>query len=140
MGVNMNLSALEGYARKCIATQRYPGDYHRFTLTRCSECGVVPVELTVEHHTGSKKGNFKGIIWAECSGCGGKKRIFSFTGKHRERVREESPACTCGGSKFVVAEMERIEREDGLLGFFDEGVVVGQCSECGRNRAIVHTD
>jgi hypothetical protein len=27
-----------------------------------------------------------------------------------------------------------------LLGFFDEGVVVGKCSDCGRNRALVHTD
>jgi hypothetical protein len=26
------------------------------------------------------------------------------------------------------------------LGFFDEGVVVGQCSQCGRNRAFAHTD
>jgi hypothetical protein len=26
------------------------------------------------------------------------------------------------------------------LGFFDEGVVVGHCSQCGRNRAFVHTD
>jgi hypothetical protein len=27
-----------------------------------------------------------------------------------------------------------------LSGFFDEGVVVGKCSECGRNRVIVYTD
>jgi hypothetical protein len=26
------------------------------------------------------------------------------------------------------------------LGFFDEGVVVGQCSRCGRNQRLVHTD
>jgi hypothetical protein len=27
-----------------------------------------------------------------------------------------------------------------LKGFFDEGVVVGKCSQCGRNRALVHTE
>jgi hypothetical protein len=27
-----------------------------------------------------------------------------------------------------------------LLGFFDEGVVVGKCVECGTNRALVYTD
>jgi hypothetical protein len=27
-----------------------------------------------------------------------------------------------------------------MMGFFDEGVVVGTCSRCGRNRALVHTD
>jgi hypothetical protein len=39
-----------------------------------------------------------------------------------------------------VAEYERIERDDGMIGFFDEGVVVGKCSRCGRNRALVYTD
>jgi hypothetical protein len=27
-----------------------------------------------------------------------------------------------------------------MLGFFDEGVVAGQCSHCGWNRVLVHTD
>ena len=34
----------------------------------------------------------------------------------------------------------RIEGDEGVMGFFDEGVVVGKCSNCGRNRVFVHTD
>ena len=134
------LSDLEAYARKCIAAHRYPGDAHFFTPFRCDTCGVVPFELTIEHHTGSKKGNFRGTITGRCSECGDTKRLFSFTGQHRKPLREEKPACTCGHTEFVVAECERIERDEGVMGFFDEGVVVGTCSRCGRNQALVYTD
>ena len=134
------LSTLETFARKCIAAHRYPNDYHLFTPAKCSACGVVPLKLTIEHHSGSKKGDFKGVIFGQCSECGGKERILSFTGKHRKRVREEKPVCKCASVHFLVGECERIEREDGMLGFFDEGVVVGTCIECGQNRAFVYTD
>jgi hypothetical protein len=134
------LSDLEAFARKRIAAHRYPNDYHLFTPKRCSTCGVTPLELTIEYHTGAKKGNFKGVIWAQCSECGGKERIFSFTGEHRQLVRGEKPICQCGNTQFLVGECERIERDEGVLGFFDEGVVVGKCSECGRNQAFVYTD
>ena len=136
----MSLSDLEAFARKSIDAQRYPGDYHHFKLFRCQSCGVVPLELTIEHHTGSRKRDFKGKIFGRCSVCGTEERIFSFTGTHREPLREERPACTCGNEQFFVGECERIERDEGLLGFFDEGVVAGKCSQCGRNRALVYTD
>ena len=135
-----SFSGLEGFARKCIDAHRYPGDYHRFTLARCSTCGVVPFALTIEHHTGSRKGNFKGRISGLCPDCGEATRVFSFTGKHREALRSENPVCKCGNERFYVGECERIERDEGLLGFFYEGVVAGQCSGCGRNKALVHTD
>ncbi|MGD9001594.1 MAG: hypothetical protein PVF04_02930 [Anaerolineae bacterium] len=135
-----SLSDLEKFARQCIAARDHPADHHWFTPFRCPTCGVVPLALTIEHHTGSKKGDFKGLIFGRCSECGSEERIFSFTGKHRKRLREETPACQCGSVFFVVAECERMEGDEGLLGFFDEGVVVGQCSECGRNRVFVHTD
>lgn len=134
------LADLEAFAKKRIAADRYPNDYHFFRPARCSTCGVVPLELTIEHHTGSKKSNFRGVIWAQCSECGGKERIFSFTGQHRKPEREEKPACECGNARFLVGECERIEGDEGMLGFFDEGVVVGQCSACGRNHALVYTD
>jgi hypothetical protein len=134
------LSDLETFAKKRIAAHRYPNDYHFFTPFKCDACGVVPLELTIEHHSGSRKGDFKGIIWGECTECGSRKRVFSFTGEHRKRLREEKPACTCGSASFLVGECERIEREEGVMGFFDEGVVVGKCSHCGRNRALVYTD
>lgn len=140
MKPQISLSDLEAFARRRIDAHRFPGDYHSFTLSRCQGCGLVPFELTIEHHTGSRKGDFKGVILGRCSKCGNMERIFSFTGEHRERLREEKPVCKCGNRHFFVGECERIERDEGLLGFFDEGVVVGKCSDCGRNRALVHTD
>jgi hypothetical protein len=134
------LSDLEAYAKERIAAHRYPDDYHFFTPAKCPTCGVVPFELTIEHHTGSKKGDFRGVIFAQCSVCGGKERLFSFTGKHRKRMREEKPVCGCGNMHFLVGECERIEGSEGLPGFFDEGVVVGKCSRCGRNRTFAYTD
>jgi len=135
-----SLSDLHAYARKRIAAHRYPHDVHRFRPFTCDACGVVPLALTIEHHTGSKKGNFRGIIWGECTECGSRKRVFSFTGEHRQRLREEQPVCRCGNGSFLVGECDRIEGEGGLMGFFDEGVVVAKCSRCGRNRTLVHTD
>jgi hypothetical protein len=41
---------------------------------------------------------------------------------------------------FVVCECERFEGDEGVFGFFDEGVVVGKCLECGCNRVMVYTD
>jgi hypothetical protein len=134
------LSELEMFAREQIVAERYPNDAHFFRPYTCDTCGVVPFELTIGHHTGSKRGDFKGVIWGDCTVCGAKKRVFSFTGNHRKPLHEEKPICTCGHAAFVVAECERIERDDGMMGFFDEGVVVGQCAQCGRNRALVHTD
>jgi hypothetical protein len=96
--------------------------------------------LRIEHHTGSKRRDFKGVIWARCSVCDREQRIFSFTGKHRRRSREERPVCDCGEARFFVAKLERIEGSEGLPGFFDEGVIVGECSRCGRRRAFVYTD
>jgi len=135
-----SLSDLEAFARERIAAHRYPNDYHFFRPFKCDACGVVAFEMTIGHHTGSKKGDFKGVIWGECVECGSKKRLFSFTGKHRKRLREEKPVCECGNRSFVVAECERIEGDEGVMGFFDEGVVVGNCCRCGRNRAFVYTD
>ena len=136
----LSLSDLEAFARKRIEAHRYPDDYHRFKLFRCQSCGVVPMELTIEHHTGSRKRDFKGVIDGRCTVCGTEERFFSFTGRHREPWREERPACTCGSEQFLVGECERIERDEGILGFFDEGVVVGKCAQCGRNRVLVFTD
>ena len=134
------LSDLEAFARKQIAADRYPNDAHVFRPYTCDTCGVVPFELTIEHHTGSKRGDFKGLIWGDCTKCGTRKRLFSYTGTHRTPLREEKPSCTCDQTAFVVAEMERFERDEGIMGFFDEGVVVGQCAHCGKNRTLVCTD
>lgn len=140
MKTEPHLADLEKYARAQIAAHRYPNDAHVFRVMRCKQCDIVPLELTVEHHSGSTKGSFRGIIAARCTGCGEQEQIFSFTGEHRVPVRTERPKCACGHAAFFVAECERIEREEGAFGFVDEGVVVGQCAQCGKKRPIVFTD
>ncbi len=134
------VSDLEAFAKECIAADRYPHDYHTWRLFTCDACGGEAFEVTIEHHTGSKRGDFKGVIRGACAECGHGQRLFAFTGEHRKPHREESPACGCGNRSFLVGECERIEGEEGLMGFFDEGVVVGRCVRCGRNHAFVYTD
>ncbi len=98
------LSDLEAFAKRCIAADRYPHDYHTFRLFQCDACGGATFELTIEHHTGSVKGDFKGVIWGACADCGHRKRLFSFTGAHRTWQGEERPVCTCGHRSFCVGE------------------------------------
>jgi hypothetical protein len=136
----ISLSDLEAFARQQLHAHRCPNDHHPFRPFTCDACGLVAFELTIEHHSGSKKGDFRGVIWGTCTECGSSKRLFHFTGQHRKRLREEKPVCQCGNASFFVAECERIEGNEGLTGFFDEGVVVGKCGRCGRNRAFVYTD
>lgn len=131
---------LAAFARECIAADHYPNHRHVFTPFGCSACGVVPLALTIEHHTGSEDGDFKGAIFGQCSECGKQERVFRFTGEHRKPLRKEKPVCGCGHLYFFAGECERIERDEGLSGFFDEGVIVGQCSQCGEKRAFVYTD
>ena len=134
------LSDLKVFAMKCIAADRYPQDFYIFAPKQCPKCGLVPLELIIEHHTGSKKSNFRGIISAKCSVCGVTESIFSFTGKHRKVMRKEKPKCICNNDKFIAAECERFEQAGGIPGFFDEGIVVGKCAACSRNRSFVFTD
>ena len=134
------LSDLERYAGKQINARSYPAAVHRFRVLECEQCGAAALALTVEHHSGSKPGKFRGVIYGECSGCAKKGIVYRFTGSHREKTRQEKPSCSCGNRYFLVAELERFESEDGLAGFFDEGVVVGKCASCNRNRVIVSTD
>jgi hypothetical protein len=140
MNETPSFSELEAFARDKLQAHRYPNDYHIFKLSKCDVCGVVPFGLTIEHHTGSRKGDFKGRIIGQCSICGHRTRILSFTGAHRQPLREETPSCRCGGTDFYVGECERIEGDEGIAGFFDEGVVVGMCSECQRKQVLVETD
>ena len=132
------LSDLQTFALKTLAAERYPNDYHIFRAFECETCGSVPFSMMAEHHTDSKNGDFKGLIWGDCAQCSARKRLMSYTGDHRKKISEEKFFCECGEANFVGGEMERME--DGALGFFDEGVVVGQCSGCKRNRVIVATD
>jgi hypothetical protein len=131
---------LGDFARECINSQAYPDDYHNFSIFTCNSCKSSNFRLTVEHHTGSVESDFKGIIWGECSECGYLMRLFTFTAPHRKLLKEERPACQCGSYSFTVGLCERIEGEQGIPGFFDEGVIVGKCTECSLNKVIVYTD
>jgi len=134
------LSDLEKYARACIAAENYPADHHPFTPFGCASCGMVPLAVRLEHHTGSRPGDFKGSVFGRCSECGKETRIFTFTGNHRKLLRQERPSCDCGHNHFWVAMVERIEGGQGLAGFFDEGVIVGKCSRCHRLALLASTD
>lgn len=131
---------LEEFAKQCIGIQNYPDDIHNFILYKCSSCSSSLFRLTVEHHTGSEEWSFKGIIWGECADCGYLMRLFTFTGSHRSKLRDERPECECGTRTFMAGQCERIEGENGIPGFFDEGVIVGKCTLCKRNRIFVNTD
>jgi DNA-directed RNA polymerase subunit RPC12/RpoP len=136
----VSLSELEDFARQSIASQNHPEDYHNFSLYTCSSCKSSAFKLTIEHHSGTEEWSFKGIIWGECADCGYLGRLFTFTGSHREKLRDERPVCECGSRIFVAGQCERIEGEQGIPGFFDEGVVVGKCINCKRNQVFVFTD
>lgn len=135
-----SLADLEAFCRKCIAADSFPGDDHVFTPFACETCGVIAFAVTIEHQAGSKERNFRGLIHGVCKLCGRRQRLFLFGREHRETLRTETPACTCGNEDFLVAECDRMEREGAVPGFFDEGVVAGRCSRCGENRAFVYID
>ncbi|MGD2104537.1 MAG: hypothetical protein PVJ55_05410 [Anaerolineae bacterium] len=135
-----SVAALIDFARTCLRADRYPRDHHPHKVFACPNCGAQPLRLRIEHHTGSSQRDFKGVIFGRCSACGTEERIFSFTGGHRKRLREERPVCECGSPQFLVAVVERIEGDEGLPGFFDEGVIVGECARCGRHTTFVYTD
>ncbi len=133
-------SDLKAFAMEQIAADKYPEDYHIFKIFKCDTCGTAPFELTVEEHTGSKKGDFKGVITGKCRECSEETKLFSFTGEHRKPEHTDNPKCECRKTFFFVGECERMEGDEGIMGFFDEGVVVGKCASCGQNKAIVFTD
>lgn len=134
-----SFAALHRYARKRLGAAAYPQDYHPWKVYGCPECGTVPLTLRIEHHTGSTAPDFRGLVYACCTVCGEERRVFGFTGAHRRREREERPTCRCGASAFYVAQLDRIESGE-MAGFYDEGVIVGQCASCGAHRVFVNID
>lgn len=134
------ISELEDFAKKCINSQEYPNDNHIFLQYKCVSCNSPVIKITIEHHSGSEEWRFRGVIWGECAVCGYLMRLFTFTGEHREILSTDYPVCDCGNRDFIAGQCERYEGEQGILGFFDEGVIVGKCTKCNRNKAFVFTD
>jgi hypothetical protein len=135
-----SLSDLDAFAEQCINSRNYPDHLHTFRLYVCNSCGSATFKVTIEHHTGSETWNFKGIIWGECTTCGYLGPLFTFTGTHRKWLRDERPECECGSRTFTAGQCERFETEQGIPGFFDEGVIAGKCTVCKRNKVFVYTD
>jgi hypothetical protein len=140
MPKHYNVDSLRAFAEKKIAAEKYPSDYHVFRTFECDACGKTHFSLVIEPHTGSTKGNFKGVIIGVCHQCQESKKLFSFTGDHRQPLPAEKAVCSCGNDTFYAAMCERYEGDEGVMGFFDEGVIVGQCTSCGKNQAFVFTD
>ena len=136
----VSMTNLEDFAHECIHAANYPNDNHLFTLYSCHSCHKQDLKITIEHHTGSKEWNFKGIVWGQCTSCGYLGRLFTFTGEHRSFLCEETPECDCGSKIFNVGQCDRTEGEEGITGFFDEGVIAGKCCSCGLNMVFVRMD
>ncbi len=138
-----DLADLEAFARHALGAEHYPDDVHPCTVAECERCGIVPLELIVEHDQGDRPGDFHGVVWVHCTQCGEQRVLLAVTASPERKplVQVERPACEeCGAMAFYVALCERIEVWDGEPAFFDEGVVAGKCAGCGKLRAIVFTD
>ena len=131
---------LREYADRVLNSKAFPNDIHIFQIYRCSICGENEFKTAIEHHTGSTKGNFRGIITGECFKCQTLKELLRFTGEHRKVERGSIISCECGNIAMTIGYMERIEENDGIPGFFDEGAAVGTCLKCGNRITIALTD
>ena len=134
------LASLRTFALKALAADEYPRARHRCRVPSCPACGAGPLEVTVEAHTGATEPNFRGVVFARCPRCGSETSIFRFTGPHRKAESRERLSCHCGHDQFWLTICERTEGDEGLPGFFDEGVVAGCCAECGGRQIVVAFD
>ncbi len=66
--------------------------------------------------------DFKGVIHYHCATCGHEGEFLRFTGSHRTFHHQEAVTCRCGAGIFLLGECERFEVDNGLEGFFDEGL------------------
>lgn len=131
---------LRRFAFAQLAADRYPHDHHHFYPKVCETCGGSFRSLIVTHHTGSRPGNFRGDVLGHCAACGSETVLFYFTGADRAPQRREEISCVCGRGAMDVAVAERIEGDEGLPGFFDEGVVVAHCAGCDASWLVVAYD
>lgn len=143
---------LRAFALGVIRADLCPLDNHIFSLYECETCGIAPLLITVEHHTGSGFGDFHGRILAQCGLCDRAFEALHKTGstlnpatgqlEPRGLERREQARCGCGNAAFFVGSCNRFETEagGGLDGFYDEGVVVGQCPQCGQCHVFAYLD
>lgn len=132
--------ALEAFTRERLGAEHYPEDEHRLTRLTCERCGEQPYEIYITFHAESQPYDFHGILYGRCAVCGEWQVLFSVTGEAPRTVRRESPVCVCGGKRFYLAMLERYEGANGFAGWFDAGVIAGQCATCGQHLELLRTD
>lgn len=138
--MSFSSAELAQFARECLGERDGSQEHYTFRVFGCSTCDGQVFVLNVEHHTGSEINDFRGVIRGHCVACSEVARLYTLTGEHRQPVGEDAVVCNCGSDHFIAAECERFEGEEGLPGFFDEGVVVTYCVECGENSRLVMVD
>lgn len=132
---------LEKFARKVLQANKYPQNPHIFKILNCKTCGPIDgLTVHIEHHTGSSKEDFKGKITAKCHNCKKKQILVSFTGPSRKKIAEDIVVCPCGNQKFLIGEFERFSDSQELVGFFEEGIIVGECDQCQHHQVLAQTD
>ncbi len=136
---------LEEYAKEQINAAAYPEDVHNCIIFRCDTCRmVIPFSVTISYSVACDKNrpslDFAGTVFGTCSQCGLSIILFSIKRNNQPEEERERPTCSCGSDTYIVCLCERYEGSSGFEGFFDEGVIAGECAVCGTHRTFLFTD
>lgn len=136
---------LDEYAKQQLNASAYPDDVHICSMFQCDRCQrTMPFSILMSYSeacdTARPPSDFAGTLRGTCTECGMEKTLFSIITDGLPEVKDEHPICSCGSDAFILCLCERYEGEEGLSGFFDEGVIVGKCVVCGVNRTFLFTD
>lgn len=133
-------AGLHRFALERLDAARHPKSSHPYKEYECKECGSGTWEVVLDHDPGSDWRDFNGFVVGRCTRCHEYAALFAFFAPDRRCGSEEYLSCPCGSTRFSVAMCERYEGDDGIPGFFDEGVIVGKCADCKRNAVFAFTD
>ena len=131
---------LHHFALDCLHAADRPSCSHPYTALPCDTCGAEAWEVAVEHHTGSKATDFRGVVYGLCTRCRETAVLFAFSGPHRRPVLTEYLVCPCGTATVSVGMCEREAGAHGTPGGKNAGVLVDKCTACARNAVVVWTD
>lgn len=143
--IELSDNELEEYAKLQINAAAYADDVHICNHFECGQCKeVVPFTLRISYSDACDDArpaqDFAGTVFGTCSKCGSTDSIFGIIRGNWPETEQEHPVCSCGSDSFILCMCERYEGAYGLQGFFDEGVLVGRCSNCGIPRTFLFTD
>jgi len=110
----------------------------------CDVCGWVALRMKITEYDDSQQHDFHGSVDGECAQFGSSWQLFEVASSrcvdgewqnNRQIAKVEHPVCHCGGEAFYTAIYNLYESD-----FFDEGVLVGKCAKCGKNKVFVRLD